>query len=184
MATYGQPMYGAQGGMKQPLYQSATGGYAYSDLESGQQALFPGITVSDQTLRWGFIRKARFNITQECVCGELVLLLTNSSLPSPTLSLPTLTAVTRLHPQVYGILCAQMVLTAITCATVRENNLPAAKKTSLLGRNDPAISSISLFLFAAVPNWLIHITAACSVTAPDSLRCASGLPPLSRWWKR
>lgn len=63
-ANYG-PVYGASN-MKQPLtYQSATGGYAYSDLESGQQALFPGITVADQTLRWGFIRKVGSRLPRE-----------------------------------------------------------------------------------------------------------------------
>ena len=29
------------------------------DLESGTEALYPGITTSEQGLRWGFIQKAR-----------------------------------------------------------------------------------------------------------------------------
>jgi hypothetical protein len=29
------------------------------DLESGPEALYPGITVSEQGLRWGFIQKVR-----------------------------------------------------------------------------------------------------------------------------
>ena len=43
-------MAGAQVGGK-PFY----GG----DLESGSGALYPGITTSEQGLRWGFIRKVR-----------------------------------------------------------------------------------------------------------------------------
>ena len=39
----------------------ANGGKAFygGDLESGPEALYPGITVSEQGLRWGFIQKVR-----------------------------------------------------------------------------------------------------------------------------
>ena len=33
--------------------------YYAGDLESGPDALYPGISVSEQGLRWGFIQKAR-----------------------------------------------------------------------------------------------------------------------------
>jgi hypothetical protein len=46
--TYG---YGGSGGGKS---------YYGGDLESGPDALYPGITTSEQGLRWGFIQKARF----------------------------------------------------------------------------------------------------------------------------
>ncbi len=40
----------------------AAGGKTYygGDLESGPEALYPGITTSEQGLRWGFIQKARW----------------------------------------------------------------------------------------------------------------------------
>lgn len=109
---YGQPMYGAAPSLKQPLYQSATGGFAYSDIENGQQALFPGITVADQTMRWGFIQKVeKSNIA---VIFPVVV-------PFASVEEHLLTAIPLCclrSSQVYSILCAQMVLTAITCATV------------------------------------------------------------------
>jgi hypothetical protein len=42
------------------------GGKAYygGDLESGADALYPGITTSEQGLRWGFIRKVRRDAAQ------------------------------------------------------------------------------------------------------------------------
>jgi len=59
-------------------------------------ALFPGISVSDQGLRWGFIRKA--STTR---LGTLSLLLVPHS-----------------SPQVYGILACQVVLTTAVCSAV------------------------------------------------------------------
>lgn len=72
---YGQPQPGvppfSAAAKQPPLYYSATGGTAYSDLESGQQALFPGITIVDQNLRWGFIQKVRKLASLSAKCSPI-----------------------------------------------------------------------------------------------------------------
>jgi hypothetical protein len=57
--TYG---YGAGAG---PGGKSYYGG----DLESGPDALYPGITTSEQGLRWGFIQKVRVCAEREALGG-------------------------------------------------------------------------------------------------------------------
>ena len=50
---------------------SAPGGKPFfaGDLESGPDALYPGITTSEQGLRWGFIQKVRAHAGRLQSCG-------------------------------------------------------------------------------------------------------------------